>query len=103
MLSNNLAWASVDLQNWGPSAGRSLQFPGVPGTPLHRVSPRALVRCYGSGSTPIAGKDNASFPWGLEKLAQCLTSTKSPAGMKPRAWVGIGTVIAFLTALTVAS
>ena len=30
-------------------------------------------------------------------------ATKSPAGMKPRAFIGIGMVIAFLTALTIAS
>ena len=40
---------------------------------------------------------------GFEKLAQCLASTKSPAGMKARAGIGISIVIAFFTALTIAS
>src|SRR5438094_3575900 len=40
---------------------------------------------------------------GFEKLAQCLASTKSPAGMKARSGIGISIVIAFFTALTIAS
>ena len=39
----------------------------------------------------------------LNTLAQCLASTKSPAGMKARAGIGISIVIAFLAALTIAS
>lgn len=42
-------------------------------------------------------------PGGFEKLAQCLTSTKSLACMKARAGIGISIVIVFFTALTIAS
>jgi hypothetical protein len=42
-------------------------------------------------------------PGEFEKLAECLASTKSPPGMKARAWIGIGAVVAFFTALTIAS
>src|SRR5205807_2748468 len=42
-------------------------------------------------------------PGRFEKLAQLGSQGKSPAGMKPRAFIGIGIVIAFFTALTIAS
>ena len=39
----------------------------------------------------------------FEKLAQFLASTKSPAGMKPRACIGLSVLIGFFAALTLAS
>ena len=43
------------------------------------------------------------LPVRFEKLAQFLASTKSPAGMKPRACIGLSVLIGFFAALTLAS
>ncbi len=39
----------------------------------------------------------------VKTLAQIGSQGKSPPGMKPRAWIGIGIVVAFFAALTIAS
>jgi hypothetical protein len=53
--------------------------------------------------TGLSDTRDACAIQGFEKLAESLASAKSPAGMKPRAFIGIAIVVAFFTALTIAS